>query len=332
LEYSKLITYISEIGNRKKNLKMQQDKILVLFATSPPLSVYKIFHNHKSIHKMNFPKDVRKIVKQLLDLKLIENVENKISKHRAIDYRLSTGGLCYLIYNKKKEFIGLFNTVLQHYDQNIIFTTLLYPYLQKSSLVNIIDTTQISRICAYLHDCYEEIENVLESKEKNYSKSVVQQVCLWNDVHEKGADNNRLINFLKGEFDLNWLNNRAEVTKYGNDSTIRISKDSKRVLIRLNKKMNEAIMTVNRNEVYKFSVSPGLQILYRQEQTAEELSISFFISRVKSLAADLVITLSSRAIIDSDIKILSEDETFMRWLDENKKRFDDKYEKLVNFV
>jgi hypothetical protein len=62
------------------------------------------------------------------------------------------------------------------------------------------------------------------------------------------------------------------------------------------------------------------------------LSISFFISRVKSLAADLVITLSSRAIIDSDIKILSEDETFMRWLDENKKRFDDKYEKLVNFV
>jgi hypothetical protein len=311
---------------------MRQEKILVLFATSPPLSVYKIFQNHKSVHKMNYKKYVNKIVKQLLDLKLIESVENKISKHRAIDYRLSTGGLCYLIYNKKKEFIGLFNTVLQHYDQNIIFTTLLYPYLQKSSLVNIIDTAQISRICAYLHDCYEEIENVLESKEKNYNKNIVQQVCLWNDVHEKGVDNDRLIDFLKHEFDLHWLDNRGEVTKYGNDSTVRISKDSNRVLIKLNEKRNEASMTVNRDEVYKFSVSPGLQILYRQEQFAEELSISFFISRVKSLAADLVITLSLRAIIDSDIKILSKDEKFMRWLDENKKKFDDKYEELVKSV
>jgi hypothetical protein len=95
---------------------------------------------------------------------------------------------------------------------------------------------------------------VLESKEKNYSKCVVQQVCLWNDVHEKGVDNDRLIDFLKGEFDLNWLDNRAEVTKYGNDTTVKISKDSKSVIIKLNEKRNEASMTVNRDEVYKFLV------------------------------------------------------------------------------
>jgi hypothetical protein len=65
-------------------------------------------------------------------------------------------------------------------------------------------------------------------------------------------------------------------------------------------------------------------------QTTGELSISFFAS--KSLAADLAITLSLRAIIDSDIKILSKDEKFMRWLDENKKKFDDKYEELVKSV
>jgi hypothetical protein len=153
---------------------------------------------------------------------------------------------------------------------------------------------------------------VLESKEKNYSKCVVQQVCLWNDVHEKGVDNDRLIDFLKGEFDLNWLDNRAEVTKYGNDTTVKISKDSKRVIIKLNEKRNEASMTVNRDEVYKFLVSPRLEILYRQKQTTGELFISFFASRVKSLAADLVITLSLRAIIDSVIKILSKDEKFMR--------------------
>jgi hypothetical protein len=47
---------------------------------------------------------------------------------------------------------------------------------------------------------------------------------------------------MKGEFDLNWLDNRAEVTKYGNDSTVKISKDSKRVIIKLNEKRNEASM------------------------------------------------------------------------------------------
>jgi hypothetical protein len=94
---------------------------------------------------------------------------------------------------------------------------------------------------------------------------------------------------MKGEFDLNWLDNRAEVTKYGNDSTVKISKDSKRVIIKLNEKRNEASMTVNRDEVYKFLVSPRLEIL-------------------------------------------SKDEKFMRWLDENKKKFDDKYEELVKSV
>ncbi|MDW0141967.1 MAG: hypothetical protein QOK82_02495 [Nitrososphaeraceae archaeon] len=100
---------------------------------------------------------------------------------------------------------------------------------------------------------------------------------------------NTNISKMKGEFDLNWLDNRAEVTKYGNDSTVKISKDSKRVIIKLNEKRNEASMTVNRDEVYKFLVSPRLEIL-------------------------------------------SKDEKFMRWLDENKKKFDDKYEELVKSV
>ena len=102
---------------------------------------------------------------------------------------------------------------------------------------------------------------------------------LYITVH-RGVDNDRLIDFLKGEFDLNWLDNRAEVTKYGNDTTVKISKDSKRVIIKLNEKRNEASMTVNRDEVYKFLVSPRLEILYRQKQTTGELSISFFASRV----------------------------------------------------
>jgi len=328
---SRGIKAAEEVPKIKKNLKKRYYEFLILFATSRPLSVYQIYRNYKSIHKMKYKKGVKEIVKKLLDLILIEVVENKISKHEAIDYRLSTGGLYYLVYNKRREFIGLFNIVLQHYCQNIIFTTLLYPYLQKSSLINIRDTSLISKICAYLHECCEEIGNALGSIEKSRSKYMVQQICLWNDVHERGGNNYRLIDFLKPEFNLNWLDNRVEVTKYGNDSTVSISKGNNRILITLNEGRTEAIMTMNRKELYKFTVSPMLEILYKG-QTIQERSIFFFLKRVESLAADLVIALALRAIIELDIKALSQDEKFMRVLEENKKKFDERYLKLVEFV
>jgi hypothetical protein len=159
---------------------------------------------------------------------------------------------------------------------------------------------------------------------------VVQQVCLWNDVHERGEDNYRLIDFLKHKFNFNWLDNNVDVSKYSNDSTVRLSKGSNRLLIKLNEEKTEATMTVNGKEIYKFSISPNLEIQYRG-QTIEEWSVFFFFKRVESLAADLVIALGLRAIMESDIKALSQDEKFMRALEENKKKLDERCRKLDEF-
>ena len=113
---------------------------------------------------------------------------------------------------------------------------------------------------------------------------------------------------------------------------LRISKGNNRILITLNERRTEAIMTMNRKELYRFTVSPMLEILYREKQTIQERSIFFFLKRVESLAADLVIALALKAIIESDIKALSQDEKFMRVLEENKKKFDERYQKLVELV
>ncbi len=328
MERAELVTGISKIPKRKNKLK-RQDDFLKMFADNPPLSVYQIFNNHKSVHKLNYNRRVKVVIKQLLNFKFIEKVENRISKHGAIDYRLSSGGLYYLIYNNRREFIGLFKKVLHYYDQNIMFTILLYPYLQKPSLENIIDTVLISKICAYLHECCEEIQSALESIENSNNKYVVQQVCLWNDVHERGRDNHRLIDFLKREFAINWLDNRAEVIKYGN--AVKISKRNNRILIMLNEKTTEATMTMNGKELHKFIVSPRLEILYKG-QTIQDWSTFFFLKRVELLAAELVIALALNATIESDIKVLSQDERFMRVLKESEKKFQDKYQKLVEFV
>ena len=168
----------------------------------------------------------------------------------------------------------------------------------------------------------------MESIEKSNSKHVVQQVCLWNDIHENGVDNCRLIDFLRYEFNIYWLDSSAEVEKYGNNSTVRISKRNNRMLIMLNERKTEATMTMNGKELYKFTVSPGLEVLYRG-QTIQDSSIFFFLKRVEMLAADLVIALALCATIESDTKVLSQDEKFMRVLKESEMKLHNRYRILV---
>ncbi|HET7390103.1 MAG TPA: hypothetical protein VFJ51_04705 [Nitrososphaeraceae archaeon] len=75
-------------------------------------------------------KNVYKRVIRLRDLNLIEKVE-KESRHEAIYYRLSTGGIYNLIHKQRRLFVKLLKKVLQNYEDNITFKTLLYPYLEK---------------------------------------------------------------------------------------------------------------------------------------------------------------------------------------------------------
>jgi hypothetical protein len=89
LECVELLVEISKAPKRKKKLK-RQDDFLIMFAENPPLSVYQIFNNYKFVHKFEYNRRVKVIIGQLLNFKLIEKVENRISKHGAIDYRLST--------------------------------------------------------------------------------------------------------------------------------------------------------------------------------------------------------------------------------------------------
>ncbi|HEY9387254.1 MAG TPA: hypothetical protein VIP70_09440, partial [Nitrososphaeraceae archaeon] len=104
-----------------------------------------------------------------------------------------------------------------------------------------------------------------------------------------------------------------------------------RILITLNEKTTEATMTVDGKELHKFIVSPMLEILYKG-QNIQDWSAFFFLKRVELLATDLVIALTLSATIESDTKVFSQDEKFMRVLKESEMRFHDKYQKLVEFV
>jgi hypothetical protein len=278
---------------------------------------------------MKYPKGARDVIKKLYGWKLIEVTENKKnSKHGAKYYRLSTGGIYYLINNKWRVVTRLLKTLLEHYNDNIIFTHLLYPYLQQETVLKIEETPLIAKICLHLHNCCEGIEGALESIHKSFVPYVVQQVFLWNDV--PGHDNHRLFEFLKNEFNFDWVD-KAEVTKYGDgNNTIRISHRSNSLLIKLNDKKTKASMTVRNKEICEFDFSPELEILYRTNQTMEEFRVDFFADRVKTLAADLILSLASRAVTESDIETLSKDSRYVGLLEQIKKNLDEKCLKLLD--
>jgi hypothetical protein len=271
----------------------------------------------------------RDVIKKLSGWKLIEKAENKKkSKHGAKYYRLSTGGIYYLINNRWRVVTGLLKILLQSYNDNVIFSLLLYPYLQRETVLKIEETPLIAKISLYLHHCCEEIESAIESIRKSFVPYVVQQVFLWNDV--PGDDNHRLLEFLKNEFNFDWVD-KAEVTKYGDrNNTIRISHRSNSVLIKLNDKRTKANMTFRNKEICEFDFSPGLEILYRTNQTTQELHVDFFSGRVKTLAADLILSLALRAVTESDIETLSKDSRYVGLLEQIKKNLDEKYHKLLD--
>ena len=338
---SSISNYIEEISSfpdRNIALGLVEDEFLEYFAQNPCLSAYQLWSLYNSpqklwifkrIHKKErrpmIYKNVHKRVKRLYELNLIEK-EEKESERGAIYYRLSTGGIYYLIYKKSLKFITILKNVLQNHSDNIIFKIFLDPYLKRDTIIQIESTSRKSQICSYLHGCCEATETALESINRNSSGHIVEQVFLWQDV--PGVDSHSLIDFLKRAFNVNWLEN-PEIRKSDDGNTIRISSGSKSISIGLNDKKDKAILTINRKNVYEFTFSPSLEVLYRVQPIKEYVENSFP-ANIKSLAATLVFALALEGFaIESDMKALAQDKKFMRLLKDNKQNFDNSYQKLV---
>jgi hypothetical protein len=250
---------IGTFHNRNENrLGQVENEFLQYFAENPSLSAYQIRSLHSSKHnKLMDYKNVHTRVKRLDDLDLIEKVEKKNikkeSNHGAIYYRLSAGGIYNLIHKQRRLFVKILKKVLQNYEDNIIFKTLLYPYLEKDTILNIYDTRLLSKVCGYLYDCCEVTETALDSINNVAGEYNKEEVFIWKDV--PGVDNSRLLNFLRQRFYLNWLD-KADIKKSEDDNTIRIRYRSNCLSIILNDKKTSAELIINHKKVYDFVVNP----------------------------------------------------------------------------
>jgi len=89
-------------------------------------------------------------------------------------------------------------------------------------------------------------------------------------------------------------------------------------------------LTINRKKEYEFTFLPRTyEVLYRG-QPVKEFEASSLPLSIKSLVANLVLALALEGFaIESDIKALALDKKLVRLLSDNKQKFDDSYQKLL---
>ena len=101
-------------------------------------------------------------------------------------------------------------------------------------------------------------------------------------------------------------------------------------MFKLNDEKDKAILTINRKNKYEFTFLPRTSEVLHRGQPIKEFEANSLPLSIKSLVANLVFALALEGFaIESDIKALAQDKKFMRLLSDNKQKFDDSYQKLV---
>jgi DNA-binding PadR family transcriptional regulator len=170
-----LIKIISQYPNRNAKIRSNIVRLLMLFVTKPYLSTYQIQKTLNSIGQNVKDETIRRRIKKLESLKLIEKLsEEDVSTprelmHKAAYYRLSEGGIYYLLYKAKK--LPFLNPAsrrnfILYYGDNVIFRTFLYPYIEKQTFLDLKGIVIIQEIFQYLIKCCATSDKTISSIEK----------------------------------------------------------------------------------------------------------------------------------------------------------------------
>jgi hypothetical protein len=304
-------------------------------------SAYDIFHD--KLFRQALPRQTRyydstnEVVRRLLTLNLIVDTQQP-SKHDAVKCKLSSRGIYFLIAIKILSFDQM-KSLIENYDDFILFQLFLYPYVTRDTLLKIQDSFIFSRIALYLSECCEKIEDTINYLSHTFNQKngyLVQPLFIWENVPKEDDETKRLRRFLAAKFHWDWLE-KAEIKKTDNLQSITITYGMNYALIKLNNGRTEAILTHRGTELYHFMVRyAGNHIVDTDEflipgrgtvrRSLRETYLLEFILFQQARIIDLIVSLFSVYGAPSGAtQILAEDENFQGALVKAKKHFDQKY-------
>jgi hypothetical protein len=195
LYYKRYIAALRQYRHRNVILDKPSREILYSFTTGDHISAYQV---HSILNKSGRLKidyiNVNKKIKTLLGLNLISQSDTKNTTkaiRKPIYYRLTTGGLFNLFcwYNEmswRNEMRG--KEIFENYGENIILETLVYPYFERSTIMEFKDndsneciTDLFYMILEYISRCSRDTEETIS--ELDYMQ-VVQYIFRfsWNNL------------------------------------------------------------------------------------------------------------------------------------------------------
>ena len=266
--------------------------------------------------------------------------------HRAVYYKLTTGGIFYLLYKAQHVLPFLKpdgrRNFIHHHGDNIIFRTFLYPYLEKQTFLDIRGIVTIQEIFSYLYRCCDTTHKIIDSIEKFKDESQwTMPLFDWNSIpgrYDKGT-----IMFLHNEFNLN-LSGYIRLEKIDQGQTLRILDDKNAVaLIRLDKdKEDRAFLICGDKRQYELAVerSDNNLMICIPTGTPKEALLKRFIEQIEHNVMSLVFSLVVRftdfydlkdiEISNDDWKVLLRDTKFMSLLEKSSESYQGKITQIMN--
>jgi hypothetical protein len=218
----------------------------------------------------------------------------------------------------------IISTLLNNYDDNILFQLFIYPYITKDTLSQIIDSDFFSQIYSYLRQCCKEVELWFYSCIRNSifcnNDCLTEQVLAWPAESGTFYETTNLRDYLKRKLGFDWIYESKIKMLWGKDS---LEIDGKLMLsLELINNKAKAILKHNNKKIAKFLVRPYDTFLSIEGQTnvsIEKLAlVSFQLNRQLTLSKFIFSLNQSIGRDSADFPILSQDERFQQALEKAK--------------
>lgn len=315
-------------------------RILNYYIGNPGISIYGICKD-KSFLRAKYPKkSATEVVRLLLKLNLIE----KDLKRGEYHCKLSTAGIFFLILNQDNNRLrpqitwNLLKTLLDNYNDNVLFQFLIYPYIEYETLKKIADSVVLERLLIYLRDCCKSLDLSVRAINDTYNQKngyITNQLFIWENIPNDEYDIQSLRNFLETKFHWNWIS-RATIRR--DENVIEISYLQHHAIIKINFKQTKAKLTVRGKPRYEFTTKrlTDTVAVYTDEFAVEglrpfritvlELNVLQFIifqqTRMLEFISTLFLIYGSKS---QTTEILSTDKKFVQSVKKMKRHFDKVY-------
>jgi hypothetical protein len=322
---------LCDLAKRTYSLDSDDNLLLLHFATHPVSSAYDIVSRSSmpsgksssnirdtSLQQFfdNMYKETKKGIRNLVELKLIEEVTVDPNPRKAHFYQLTIHGVYYLITTLSWP-PRLVRNLLIGYGDHPLFRFFIYPWLSQKSLLNLnSDSLSLfSQIFLYLRDCCMIINDTLDYL------NWLEDLFIWEEVRNGSEDAKALSNFLAQEIGGYWPN-RVDVQK--SDKTLEIRRHKARsVLIRLSNDRKSAIVYYKNKKEIKLQVRKSFNqtVIQRPRQLDENYMKNFAESHRVIVQRFIISIILDESLEPETTGILVGDKTFLKAIQDTKRRF-----------